>query len=258
MNPTDFVQYGLTGFPLGHSFSKAFFTDKFREEGLRAEYLNFPLEHLSRAAITAILKEHPALKGLNVTAPHKRTAFELADTHTPEALAAGAANTLRFRWTADSPESLLIEAHNTDIEGFREAIRPYLRPDISKALICGTGGAADAVRIALSQLGIEARFVSRTPEAHPNAIAYAGINRQTLKEYPLIVNATPLGTFPRTDACVDLPYSLLGPENICADLVYNPAETLFMSNSRSYGARVLNGYEMLRLQALASYKFWNE
>lgn len=252
------MQYGLIGFPLGHSYSKAFFTEKFRKEGLFAEYLNFPLEFFSRRILTELLDASPCLRGLNVTSPHKREAFSLADLRTPEAEDAGAANTLRFRRNVDSHDGWIVQAHNTDVEGFREAVRPLLRPDVHGALVCGTGGAADAVAVALAGLGVRATFVSRNPEAHPGAMAYGDVSALMLAENPLVVNATPVGTFPDTDACVSLPYNLMTDRNICVDLVYNPGETMFMRKSAGYGAAVMNGLAMLRFQALASYEFWNE
>lgn len=250
------VIYGLTGFPLGHSFSKAFFTDKFREEGLDAEYINFPLQSCSRGDIVALVKSCPGLRGINVTSPHKRAAFDLADTRTPEAMAVEAANTLRFS-SREGGDGLLVEAHNTDVEGFREAIREYLTPATRGAIVCGTGGAADAVAVALRSLGIESLFVSRNPSLRRGAIAYADVDASLLASHPLVVNATPLGTFPRTSECVPLPFELMTDRNICADLVYNPPETLFMKRARRAGATALNGAAMLRLQALASYDFWN-
>ncbi len=249
----------MTGYPLGHSYSKAFFTEKFREEGLRAEYLNFPLEALDREAIVKLIEETPELRGLNVTAPHKRRAYALADRRTPEAEACGAANTLRFRrGESDNARDLIIEAHNTDIEGFREAIRPYLGvAGQRKALICGTGGAAEAVRVALEKEGIKCIFVSRHPERHSNAIGYDSV-KNCIGPKDVIVNATPLGTYPDTNSCPPLPYEALGSGNLCADLVYNPAETLFMKRCASQGATTFNGRAMLEKQALASYKFWNQ
>lgn len=250
------VIYGLTGFPLGHSFSKAFFTDKFREEGLDAEYLNFPLETCSREAVAALIETHPRLRGLNVTSPHKRAAFALADTRTPEAEAVGAANTLRFSRRPEG-DGLFIEAHNTDVEGFREAVRGHIPPGVRAALVCGTGGAADAVAVALRSLGITSLFVSRNPAARPGAIAYREVDAALLASHPLVVNATPLGAFPAVDTCVSLPFEFMSDRNLCVDLVYNPSETLFMKRARRAGASALNGAEMLRLQAIASYDFWN-
>ncbi|MDE6310622.1 MAG: shikimate dehydrogenase [Muribaculaceae bacterium] len=252
------VLYGLTGYPLGHSFSKTFFTDKFRAEGLGAEYRNFPLQELNRESIVRLATEHPELRGLNVTAPHKRAAYALADYRTAEAEAAQAANTLLIRRSA-AGDGLLIEAHNTDIEGFREALRPYLDKSEGerRAFVCGSGGAGEAVRIALRQLGIESRTVSRNPDKTERAISYADLC-SLLGPRDIIVNATPIGTWPATEGYLPLPYEQLGPDNIFADLVYNPAETTMMRMASEAGATAFNGRRMLELQALASYKFWNQ
>ena len=250
--------YGLTGYPLGHSFSKAFFTEKFREEGLEAEYRNFPLPTLTRESIEKLASENPNLLGLNVTAPHKRAAYTLADTHTPEAEAAEAANTLRIS-RVDEGDGLKIEAHNTDIEGFREALRPHLDKTAGSrsAFICGSGGAAQAVLLALEQLGIKGTIVSRSPQERKSSISYDELSNR-LGSRDIIVNATPSGTWPDTDSYLPLPYAKLGPDNIFADLVYNPAETTMMRMASEAGARTFNGLRMLELQALASYKFWNK
>lgn len=249
-------EYGLVGFPLGHSFSKAFFTDKFREEGLDAVYLNFESPVFTRAVLIQLLSDHPCLRGLNVTAPHKFAAYSLADSRTPEAEAAKAANTLRFRPTG-SGDCWIVEAHNTDVEGFRESLRPMLRNEIRRALVCGTGGAAGAVRVGLRMLGVDSIMLSRNPEGKPDAIAYTAVDDALIRDYPLIVNATPLGTFPDVDSCPPIPYELIGPDNICFDLVYNPPQSKFLRLAAGRGARTENGLRMLHLQALASWRFWN-
>ncbi len=256
--PVENTLYGLTGYPLGHSYSKTFFTEKFRAEGLEAEYRNYPLKELTRDSVVRLAQENPNLRGLNVTSPHKQAAYALADVRTEEAEAAGAANTLRITHI-ESGDGVLIEAHNTDIEGFRESLRPYISGGASQrqAFICGSGGAAQAVRIALEQLGIKSTFVSRNPEMQKGAIGYDEVSDR-LEPFDIIVNATPLGTAPRTDEFLPLPYDKLGQGNIFADLVYNPAETTMMQLSSRSGARTLNGLQMLELQAIASYKFWNK
>lgn len=243
--------YGLTGFPLAHSFSRDFFTRKFREEGSDEVYLNFETPELSLEFLDRLRREYPELRGLNVTSPHKRQAFELASKHTPEATSIRAANTLRLEadgsWTA----------HNTDIEGFRSAIAPMLAPHHRGALVCGTGGAAEAVRAALSGLGLDCIFLSRHGSRQGLTKPY-DMAAELMESHPVIVNATPLGTFPHTEEAPPLPYSLMGPRQLCFDLVYNPPVTAFMRQALSAGAAAACGIHMLRAQALASYKFWNK
>lgn len=243
--------YGLIGFPLAHSFSRDFFTRKFREESSEETYLNFETPELSLEFLEGLRRKHPGLRGLNVTAPHKRRVFELAHQHTPEAASVQAANTLRLEadgsWTA----------HNTDIEGFRSAIAPMLAPHHKGALICGTGGAAQAVCRALSDMDIDCIFLSRQGYGDSRTFPYEDAPC-LLHSHSVIVNATPLGTFPRTDEAPPLPYDTMGPDNLCFDLVYNPPVTLFIRQAIAAGAAAACGIHMLRAQAIASYEFWNK
>ena len=242
--------YGIIGFPLGHSFSRGFFTEKFRREGIAAEYLNFPIEDVS--GLKQVLAEHPALRGLNVTLPHKQAVIPLLDELNEEARRIGAVNVIRVRWHDGKP---VLKGFNSDVIGFTRSIRPLLKPHHHKALILGTGGASRAIRTGLESLGVEWRYVSRTPQE--GRFTYDELTAEVLREYPVIVNCSPVGMFPHVDECPALPYEALSGENLLFDLVYNPEETQFMRRGAEHGAVVKNGLEMLHIQAVASWEFWN-
>ena len=240
-------KYGIIGFPLGHSFSRGFFTEKFTREGIDAQYLNFEIPDV--AMLKDILRENPELRGLNVTLPHKQTVIPLLDELSDEAREIGAVNVIRVR------EGKL-KGFNSDIIGFTESIRPLLQPHHKKALILGTGGASRAIRVGLSRLGIEWTYVTRSPRE--KMLAYSDLTPEVMKEYSVIVNCSPVGMFPKVDQAPAIPYELLTPKHLLFDLVYNPEDTLFMQKGREQGAIVKNGLEMLYLQAVASWRFWNE
>lgn len=248
--------YGLIGRPLGHSQSKAFFTRYFAETGATDEsYDNFELPALTPQTLYALMLMNPRLRGFNVTAPYKLEIMQFLDSLTPEAEAVGAVNTVRIRRDTTGRVTAL-EGHNTDVEGFRESVRPMaerLNPGRG-ALILGTGGASKGVAEALRQLSVDYIKVSRTPA--DGQISYADITSDVLARYPLIINATPLGTYPAVDTCPPIPYTLLDSSIMCHDLVYNPAETAFMRRAAAHGAGVKNGLEMLHGQAMASLRFW--
>ena len=239
--------YGLIGFPLAHSFSSRFFNEKFQREGIEAEYLNFEMEDIRE--LESILLSTPGLKGLNVTIPHKENVIPFLHEVTPEASKIGAVNAIRVE-----REHMLI-GHNTDYVGFRDSIAPLLRPGIHrKALVLGTGGASKAVVHALTDLGIEWKYVSRT--STEGRFSYPELTPEVLSEYTVVVNASPVGTYPRHDQCPDIAYEYLGADHLLYDLVYNPEETLFLKKGKERGALVKNGKEMLERQALAAWKFW--
>ena len=240
-------KYGIIGFPLGHSFSRGFFTEKFAREGIDAQYLNFEIPDATM--LLDILRENPELKGLNVTLPHKQAVIPLLDELSDEAREIGAVNVIRVR------EGKL-KGFNSDIIGFTESIKPLLQPHHTKALILGTGGASRAIRVGLSRLGIEWTYVTRSPRE--KMLAYSDLTPEVMKEYSVIVNCSPVGMFPKVDEAPAIPYELLTPKHLLFDLVYNPEDTLFMQKGREQGAIVKNGLEMLYLQAVASWRFWNE
>lgn len=240
-------KYGIIGYPLGHSFSRAFFTEKFQREHIDAEYVNFEIP--SADMLPGIVQANPNLRGLNVTLPHKEAVIPMLDELSDEAKEIGAVNVIRVR-------DGRLKGFNSDIIGFMDSIRPLLNPWHQHALVLGTGGASRAIRVGLQRLGIEWTYVSRTPA--PGRLTYADLTSELMEHYQVIVNCSPVGMFPRVDACPDIPYQLLTDRHLLYDLVYNPQETLFLKRGAERGAAVKNGLEMLHLQALASWRFWNE
>lgn len=241
------TKYGIIGYPLGHSFSRGFFTEKFARESIDAQYLNFEIPDV--AMLSDVLRDNPELRGLNVTLPHKQAVIPLLDEMSEEAMEIGAVNVIRVR-------NGKLKGFNSDIIGFTNSIKPLLMPHHKKALILGTGGASKAIRVGLNRLGIEWTYVSRSPR--DGMVTYEDITAETLQEYTVIVNCSPVGMFPKVDAAPAIPYELLSPQHLLFDCVYNPEETLFMKKGREQGATVKNGLEMLHLQAAASWNFWNE
>lgn len=241
------TKYGIIGYPLGHSFSRGFFTEKFARESIDAQYLNFEIPDV--AMLSDVLRDNPELRGLNVTLPHKQAVIPLLDEMSEEAMEIGAVNVIRVR-------NGKLKGFNSDIIGFTNSIKPLLQPHHRKALVLGTGGASKAIRVGLNRLGIEWTYVSRSPR--DGMVTYEDITAETLQEYTVIVNCSPVGMFPKVDAAPAIPYELLSPQHLLFDCVYNPEETLFMKKGREQGATVKNGLEMLHLQAVASWDFWNE
>lgn len=241
------TKYGIIGYPLGHSFSRGFFTEKFARESIDAQYLNFEIPDV--AMLSDVLRDNPELRGLNVTLPHKQAVIPLLDEMSEEAMEIGAVNVIRVR-------NGKLKGFNSDIIGFTNSIKPLLQPHHRKALVLGTGGASKAIRVGLNRLGIEWTYVSRSPR--DGMVTYEDITAETLQEYTVIVNCSPVGMFPKVDAAPAIPYELLSPLHLLFDCVYNPEETLFMKKGREQGATVKNGLEMLHLQAIASWNFWNE
>ena len=253
--------YGLIGYPLGHSFSRKFFTEKFAKEGIDAQYLNFEIPSIEE--FPNIIKNNPTLKGLNVTIPYKQQVMQYLDDISEEAKAIGAVNVVKV-----SKEGLT--GYNSDVIGFVNSIKPLLKPHHKKALILGTGGASKAIRYGLEKkLGVETAFVSRRrPDGSPHkggdiqgterVFTYEEVTAEVLKEYEVIVNCSPVGMYPHVDECPALPYEAMNENNLLYDLVYNPLETLFMKKGAAQGATVKNGLEMLHLQAIASWEFWEK
>jgi shikimate dehydrogenase len=242
-------QFGLIGRTLSHSFSQTYFTQKFYSLGLvDHEYELFELASVNE--LPGLLATHPDLVGLNVTVPYKESVMLYLDELAPSATRVGAVNVIER-----TPEGRL-RGHNTDHIGFRESLRRFfpLRPE-ARALVLGTGGASKAVVTALQDLDIAHWTVSR--DLLGRGLTYADLTPELVAAHPLIINTTPLGTFPHTDECPPLPYSALTEHHYLHDLVYNPTETLFMHKGKEVGAQVKNGFEMLCLQAEASWDIWN-
>ncbi len=241
--------FGLIGKSLVHSFSKKFFTEKFEKEQTAADYELFSLSDVS--VLRQLIAERD-LSGLNVTIPFKQAVMPLLDEVDGEAAAIGAVNVVKIARTTDGVH---LTGYNTDAVGFRRSLVPLLKSWHTSALVLGTGGASRAVVHVLRSLGIAVQSVSRTKTAA--TITYEELDEATFCASTLIVNTTPLGTFPDTDACPAIPYNLLTDKCLLYDLVYNPEQTLFLKKGAERGATTKNGYEMLVLQAEASWEIWN-
>ena len=244
--------FGLIGYPLGHSFSKRFFTEKFLEEQIDAKYLNFEIPTID--GLLAILKEQPLLQGFNVTIPYKQSIIPLLSSISDDAKEIGAVNVVKIKYNKQSKPSLV--GYNSDVYGFIESIKPLLKPHHQKALILGTGGASKAINYGLQKIGIQTLFVSRTEKQ--NVITYDKIDNWLLKEYKVIVNCTPLGMYPNIENKPTIPYNLLDSSHLLYDLVYNPETTSFIKEGIKQGAMTKNGLEMLHLQALKAWEIWNQ
>lgn len=240
--------YGLVGHPLGHSFSKDFFNQKFQAEGIDAQYVNFDIPTIE--LLNEILTNQP-INGLNVTIPYKEKVIPFLDELSEEAKAIGAVNVIKVYQQNDR---IYLKGFNSDVIGFSQSIQPLLNTTHKKALILGTGGASKAIQFGLNQLNIETKFVSR--KSSDNTLTYAQLSSEIMKEYTIVVNCTPVGMYPHTDECPEIPYEFIGKEHILYDLVYNPEETLFIKKGKAAGATTKNGLEMLHLQAQAAWNIW--
>ncbi|MEE0975452.1 MAG: shikimate dehydrogenase [Muribaculaceae bacterium] len=242
--------YGLIGYPLTHSFSQNYFNQKFRNENIDAEYVNFEIPDIGD--LMEVISENPNLHGLNVTIPYKEQVIPYLDEIDEDAAQIGAVNVIKF---IRNKNSVIFKGYNSDIIGFCDSIAPLLTPNRNKALILGTGGAAKAVYHGLKKLGVEPIYVSRNKQE--GMLTYGELSNDIMAEYKVIVNTTPLGMYPRMDECPNIPYQCLTTEHLCYDLLYNPDVTLFMKRAEENGAEVKNGLEMLLLQAFAGWNIWN-
>ena len=234
--------YGIIGYPLHHSFSAKYFSEKFEREGIEAEYSLYPIgmEDL-RLKIEDLFHR---LDGMNVTMPYKQTIIPYLDRLDETAEAVGAVNVVHKR-----------VGYNTDCIGFMESIKPLLRAFDRKALVLGTGGASKAVCYGLKQLGIAPTLVSRTPK--DGMIGYSDLTEGVMAEHTVIVNCTPLGMVPDTESYPPIPYELISAQHLLFDCIYNPEETVFLRKGLAQGAKTQNGIEMLYGQAKAAWKIWN-
>ncbi len=247
---TDFPKkrFGLIGRNIDYSFSRTYFGQKFEAELFQDNtYENFDLESID--AFPQLIANHPDIKGLNVTIPYKETIIPYLDELSKKAHDIGAVNVIRFKKNGKR------KGYNSDWYGFKKALRPLLKEHHKKALILGTGGAAKAVAFALEKMGISYAYVSRNE--YPNAIRYEHLNETIFDNYTIIINCTPLGTFPNIEACPPLPYHLFNANHIAFDLIYNPAKTQFLQQAEEQGATIQNGYTMLVFQAEKAWEIWN-
>ncbi len=243
-------KFGLIGYPLGHSFSKKYFTAKFQKEGIKN--CSFDLYEIPQISdFETVLSENPALEGISVTIPYKQDVIPYLDELDPACEAIGAVNCIKI-----SPDKL--KGYNTDYIGFRLSLEKWVKGLDIKALVLGTGGASKAVKEALKDLKIE--FLSVSRNSGPGLILYEdlSLNPEILKGHQLIINTTPLGTFPKMEEIPDIPLDQLNSSHLVFDLVYNPAETKLMNACIAAGGKAQNGLEMLELQAEAAWKIWNE
>lgn len=241
-------QFGLIGYPLSHSFSKKFFTEKFEKENLTdCRYDTFSIPSIDD--LPGILKNNPELRGLNVTIPYKENVLSFLDEKTALVKKIKACNCIKI-------SNGNLSGHNTDAPAFEQSLKEKLQPHHTKALILGTGGAAKAVEYSLRQLNIFYKYVSRKPSA--KSFSYEQLTESLMQEYTLVINTTPLGMHPNIIEAPQIPYHVLTPRHYLFDLIYNPERTLFLQKGEKQGAAVKNGYEMLVLQAEESWRIWNE
>lgn len=242
--------YGLLGYPLGHSFSKSYFNEKFQSEHISAEYRNFEIPDIS--LVKELVAAQPDLRGLNVTIPYKESVIKYLDDLDEKAARIGAVNVIKF---IRKKNGVRLVGYNSDIVGFKNSIEPLLPYGSTDALVLGTGGASKAVCCALRDLNITPVYVSRVSKT--GQLVYKDLDAHLMSKHKIIVNTTPLGMYPKVDFCPDIPYDLIAPGTLVYDVIYNPEETLFMKKAKLKGAVVKNGLEMLLLQAEEAWRIWN-
>lgn len=236
--------YGLIGHPLSHSFSKAYFEDKFKNEALDCFFVNFDIEKLE--SIKDIILQYPDLQGFTTTHPYKKAIFQYLSFIDRNAKEIGAVNVVKI----DADKKL--HGYNTDYIGFQELLEEAIEgKNINKAYICGTGGASEAVKFVLKKRDIRFEVLSRKDDS------YQRLNNTGFHDNELIINATPVGMYPNSDDLLELPYATANSSNVFIDLIYNPEETMFMKEAKKYGASVFNGLKMLQLQAEAAWRIWS-
>lgn len=244
--------FGLIGYPLSHSFSKGYFAEKFQKENIEScRYDNYPIDDIS--LLPEIIKNNPDLIGLNVTIPYKEKVLTFLDTISDEAAEIGAVNTIKIKRSGDK---IILSGYNTDVYGFGGSLKPLLKSHHTSALILGTGGASKAVKFTFNKFGIDFLQISRNRSEM--TLAYEDLTQDIIEKHKIIVNTTPLGTFPKIDEYPPLPYQYLNSQHLLYDLVYNPAVTAFLNHGSAHNCQIKNGLEMLHLQAEKSWEIWNE
>lgn len=241
--------FGLLGKNISYSFSRGYFTKKFKELKIdNNKYVNFDIQKIED--FPSIIKEVKNLKGINVTIPYKVEVIKYLDKLDVTAKKIGAVNTIKFT------KKGLLKGYNSDVVGFANSIQPLLKKYHKKALILGTGGASKAIAFALKKNKIKYKFVSRNPE-DKKEISYQSLTQEVLQKYLVIINCTPLGTSPDIKKCPNIPYQYLTEKHLLFDLIYNPEVSTFLSKGKEKGATTKNGYKMLELQAEESWRIWN-
>jgi shikimate dehydrogenase len=242
-------RFGLLGRNISYSFSKGYFTEKFSKEHFdNCSYENFDIPEINY--FTELRKNNTDLNGLNVTIPYKEVILPFLDKLSKNATEIGAVNTIKFTKKGK------LKGYNTDYYGFQKSLEPLLESHHKKALILGTGGASKGVAFALDKLGITYTFVSRQDKE--NCIDYSLVNATTFDNYQIIINCSPVGTSPNTEAFPLIPYDYFTEKHIAYDLIYNPAETTFLAKAKAKGAVIKNGHDMLIFQAEKAWKIWNK
>ena len=240
---------GLLGRNISYSFSRGYFENKFKNENIGGvSYENFDIDHIEK--FPELIENIKGLKGLNVTIPYKEKVLPYLDKLNKTAKAIGAVNTIKVTKTGK------LVGYNTDCHGFIESIKPLLLPHHDKALILGTGGASKAVVYSLITIGISCHYVSRTAGTTVKH-TYDNLSHAIIKDYPIIINCTPLGTHPNIQDCPNIPYDGITNKHILFDLIYNPEETTFLKFGKQKGAIIKNGLDMLKLQAEKAWEIWN-
>lgn len=242
--------YGLIGYPLGHSFSKKYFTSKFKKEGITdCEYELFPIPSINE--LPSLVKSNPSLKGLNVTIPFKKQVLLYVTEKQGAVNDIGAANTIKI--TGNN-----LRAYNTDVIGFEKSFIKKLNASYKKALILGTGGSSKAVQYVLNKLGIEFLLITSKQSSNKEVINYSGLDKDIFNDHQLIINCTPVGMYPKVNEYPPIPYQFISDKHYLFDLVYTPDKTMFLQKGEERGAIIQNGYDMLIIQAEESWKIWNE
>ena len=274
--------FGLIGYPLSHSFSKKYFTEKFEKENiLNCEYDLYPIENIYQ--LLQLIEDNPTLCGLNVTIPYKESVIPFLDEIDETAKAVGAVNcikiirgeAIRLKGETDTQfpksqisnlKSQILIGYNTDVNGFRQSIKPFLEIQHERALILGTGGASKAVAYVLKEIGIDCCFVSRSKEQESTfksqetsskTFLYEELNENMINAFKLIVNTTPVGMYPNINGAPEIPYNFISSSHLLYDLVYNPSETEFLKRGKLQGASNVNGLSMLHQQAEEAWRIWN-